>query len=185
MSLLLLAAHHAGWRAATGWPLWALFCVSSTFVSLAQPAVGMAFPPALAGRALSAYNLVIFAGVFTVQWGIGLLIDAFAARWAGSRWRAFGGAWPSSVCVVCRLTRSSCAARKADNRAQPRHERHPHHRPRPAGLALRQCVLHVFPDSADAVSALDVQPNVPPEETLAQARIAGARSWAPAAAPWS
>ena len=36
--------------------------------------------------------------------------------------------------------------------------------------ALRQCVLHVFPDSADAVAALDVQPNVPPEESLAQAR---------------
>jgi len=57
----------------------ALFCVSSTFVSLAQPAVAMVFPPALAGRALSAYNLVIFLGVFVVQWGIGLLIDAFGA----------------------------------------------------------------------------------------------------------
>jgi hypothetical protein len=54
----------------------ALFCVSSTFVALAQPAVGMAFPPHLAGRALSAYNLVIFAGIFVVQWGIGLLVDA-------------------------------------------------------------------------------------------------------------
>jgi hypothetical protein len=57
----------------------ALFCVSCTFVSLAQPAVGMVFPPALAGRALSAYNLVIFLGVFVVQWGIGLLIDGFRA----------------------------------------------------------------------------------------------------------
>lgn len=56
--------------------LWTLFCVSSTFMSLAQPAIGMAFPAELAGRALSAYNLVIFAGVFAVQWGIGLLIDA-------------------------------------------------------------------------------------------------------------
>jgi len=54
-----------------------LFCVSSTFVSLAQPAVGMAFPPHLAGRALSAYNLVIFVGVFVVQWGIGLGVDYF------------------------------------------------------------------------------------------------------------
>lgn len=54
----------------------ALLCVSSTFVALAQPAVGMAFPPHLAGRALSAYNLVIFAGIFVVQWGIGLLVDA-------------------------------------------------------------------------------------------------------------
>jgi len=40
----------------------------------------------------------------------------------------------------------------------------------PLASALRTCVLHVFPDSADAVAALDVQPNVPPEETLAQAR---------------
>jgi MFS family permease len=54
----------------------ALFCMTSTFVALAQPAVGMAFPSHLAGRALSAYNLVVFAGIFVVQWGIGLLVDA-------------------------------------------------------------------------------------------------------------
>ena len=41
----------------------------------------------------------------------------------------------------------------------------------PLATALRQCVLHVFPDNADGVAALDVQPNMPPEETLAQARI--------------
>ena len=64
---------------AAGAGAWALFCMSSTFIALAQPAVGMAFPPALAGRALSAYNLVIFAGVFALQWGIGVLIDGFAA----------------------------------------------------------------------------------------------------------
>jgi len=44
----------------------------------------------------------------------------------------------------------------------------------PLASALRQCVLHVFPDSAEAVSALDVQPNVPPEESLAQARASRA-----------
>lgn len=54
----------------------AVFCVCSTFVALAQPAVGMAFAAHLAGRALSAYNLVIFAGIFVVQWGIGLAVDA-------------------------------------------------------------------------------------------------------------
>jgi MFS family permease len=57
--------------------LWALYCMSCTFVALAQPAVSMAFEATLAGRALSAYNLVIFVGVFVVQWGIGLAIDAF------------------------------------------------------------------------------------------------------------
>lgn len=63
---------------------WAVFCITSTFVSLAQPAVGMAFPSALAGRALSAYNLVIFGGVFSLQWGIGLAVDAFLAAGLGT-----------------------------------------------------------------------------------------------------
>jgi PTS system mannose-specific IIA component len=41
----------------------------------------------------------------------------------------------------------------------------------PLASAFRQCVLHVFPENAVGVAALDVQPNMPPEETLAQARI--------------
>jgi hypothetical protein len=59
--------------------LWALYFVACSFMALSQPAIAMAFPAELAGRALSAYNLVLFAGVFVVQWGIGLLIDAFKA----------------------------------------------------------------------------------------------------------
>jgi MFS family permease len=62
---------------AVNWWAWALFCIGSSFMSVALPAVGMAFPKELAGRALSFYNLVIFSGVFVVQWGMGLLIDAF------------------------------------------------------------------------------------------------------------
>lgn len=41
----------------------------------------------------------------------------------------------------------------------------------PLAHALRECVLHVFADCGDAVVALDVQPHVPPEESLAQAHI--------------
>ena len=52
-----------------------LFLIASVFVSLAQPAVGMTFPNAIAGKALSSYNLVLFLGTFTVQWAIGVLID--------------------------------------------------------------------------------------------------------------
>lgn len=78
LSFLALAAIIVAGPAA-GAGAWALFCMACTFVSLAQPAVGMVFPPALAGRALSAYNLVIFGGVFVIQWGIGLLIDGFLA----------------------------------------------------------------------------------------------------------
>jgi predicted MFS family arabinose efflux permease len=63
------------------WLVWIVYFVTSSFVSLAQPAVGMAFPSHMAGRALTAYNLVIFLGVFTMQWGIGLGIDLFL--WLG------------------------------------------------------------------------------------------------------
>jgi hypothetical protein len=74
--LAVALGHHA-----TAWA-WALFCAASTFVSLSQPAIAQAFPQALAGRALSAYNLVIFLGIFVTQWGMGLVIDALkAAGW--------------------------------------------------------------------------------------------------------
>ncbi len=63
---------------------WALFCVCSTFVSLSLPALAMTFPQALAGRALSAYNLVIFLGVFVVQWGVGLAVDGFVTAGLGT-----------------------------------------------------------------------------------------------------
>ena len=68
----IAAGQHAGALA------WALFCMTSTCVSLAQPAVAMVFPAALAGRALSAYNLVVFLGVFVLQWTIGLGVDFFS-----------------------------------------------------------------------------------------------------------
>ena len=57
----------------------ALYCMTCSFVTLSQPAVGMMFPNELAGRALTAFNLVIFLGVFVIQWGIGLAIDALMA----------------------------------------------------------------------------------------------------------
>lgn len=83
LSLIVLAFNILA-GAHTGWLGWALFCVASSVMGLAQPAVGMAFQAALAGRALSAYNLVIFSGVFVAQWGIGLLVDAFAALGLGT-----------------------------------------------------------------------------------------------------
>lgn len=41
----------------------------------------------------------------------------------------------------------------------------------PLASALRQCVVHVFPDAAAAIAALDVQPNMPADESLAAARM--------------
>lgn len=74
LALALLLGPHAG-----AW-VWVLFCAGCSVVSLSQPAVGLALPAALAGRALSAYNLLIFLGVFSLQWGIGLVIDLLRAR---------------------------------------------------------------------------------------------------------
>ncbi len=93
---IIIAADYAILTWAAGF--FAAYCMACTFVSLAQPAVGMAFPAALAGRALSAYNLVIFAGVFVIQWGIGLLIDGFKAL-GFSEVRSFQGAF--AIFLVC------------------------------------------------------------------------------------
>jgi len=100
----------------TGWLGWALFCVTSSVLGLAQPAVGMSFRAALAGRALSAYNLVIFAGVFVVQWSLGLLIDVFAALGL-AQVASFQAAMAVFLC--CCIAAYGCfVSMKADNSPQ-------------------------------------------------------------------
>jgi len=54
---------------------WAFFAVSSVFLSLTQPAVGMAFSLSNAGKALTSFNLLLFIGAFALQWIIGVIID--------------------------------------------------------------------------------------------------------------
>jgi predicted MFS family arabinose efflux permease len=73
LPLVLLLGERAG---AAGWALW---CVSCSVITLSQPLVAQEFPSHAAGRALSAYNLVLFVGIFVVQWGLGALIDRFTA----------------------------------------------------------------------------------------------------------
>ena len=115
LSLLVLAGNIAG-GSATGWMGWALFCMCSSVMGLAQPAVGMAFAPSLAGRALSAYNLVIFAGIFVVQWGIGLLVDAFKAAGLGEV-ASFQAAMAILLCC-CTASYAYFLGVKADNSQQ-------------------------------------------------------------------
>ena len=59
------------------WILWVPFAILVTVTTLAQMHVSLAFPPQQAGRANSAFNLTLFIGAFSIQWGIGLLIDLF------------------------------------------------------------------------------------------------------------
>ena len=117
-SLVALAANIV-LGTSTGWPGWAVFCMTSSVMGLAQPAVGTAFRPALAGRALSGYNLVIFSGIFCVQWGLGLAIDAFAAAGLGpvARFQAAMGAF-LCCCIASYAYFVSQPGLKADNHLQ-------------------------------------------------------------------
>lgn len=79
VNLSVLAWIVVSGREAVGWH-WMLWCVSASQIALSQPALAQAFPPQLAGRALSAHNLMVFSGVFVVQWGLGLLVDSMLSR---------------------------------------------------------------------------------------------------------
>lgn len=41
----------------------------------------------------------------------------------------------------------------------------------PLASALRQCVLHVFPDAVSGLAVFDVEPNMPTDKTLEAARL--------------
>ena len=91
LSLAALAANVAlGPGAGPG--MWAIYCLGCTFMSLAQPLVGRAFPDPLVGRALSAFNLLFLSGVFVVQWGLGLAIELLRATGADTV-QAYRGAF--------------------------------------------------------------------------------------------
>ncbi len=115
LSLVALALALLLGPRASAW-VWVLFCVGCTVVSLSQPAVGLALPAALAGRALSAYNLVIFLGVFSLQWGIGLVIDLLRA-WGWGTLSAYRGGFAllmgcclvSYVWFLCRAEPATAA----------------------------------------------------------------------------
>jgi predicted MFS family arabinose efflux permease len=61
--------------APSAWMLWLVLVLFVPVSSLVQSGAGMAFPAVLAGRANSAYNLLLFLGAFSWQWGFGLLVD--------------------------------------------------------------------------------------------------------------
>ena len=64
-----------GWA----WLLWIPFSLLVTVSTLAQTHVSLSFPSTQVGQVNSAYNLALFIGAFSVQWGLGLLIDFFVA----------------------------------------------------------------------------------------------------------
>jgi len=68
--------------------LWPLVGMSFSLSTLAYSQLTAAFPVSISGRVNSTLNLVMFAGAFGLQWGIGAAVEAFAAGGA-SRADAF------------------------------------------------------------------------------------------------
>lgn len=77
--ILALQAAIALVDASWAWLLWLPFAVASTGLIVVQPHVCTTFPGALTGRAYTAFNLLIFCGVFVCQWLFGVTVDLFRA----------------------------------------------------------------------------------------------------------
>lgn len=62
------------------WLAWLPFAVGVTVFTPVQTHVSLTFRGALTGRAFSAFNMMIFVGIFLTQWLFGVLVDALGAR---------------------------------------------------------------------------------------------------------
>jgi predicted MFS family arabinose efflux permease len=62
--------------------LWAVYGLGAAVNVLGFALLGQGFPRGLAGRANTAFNLLMFSGSFAMQWGIGLVVDAARSQWA-------------------------------------------------------------------------------------------------------
>lgn len=67
------------WQSQQSWIMWIVLAPGVPAVILMQTQTALAFPRHMAGRVLTTFNLVMFGGAFSIQWGIGLLADLFSA----------------------------------------------------------------------------------------------------------
>ena len=79
LSLLTLTLIVTQWVEQT-YLLWIAYGTFSSFSTLAYSQAAAGFPSRLSGRANTAFNLMVFVGAFSVQWGLGLLIDLLLAH---------------------------------------------------------------------------------------------------------
>ena len=64
--------------------LWVAYGTFSSCGTLAYSQAAAGFPVSLSGRANSTLNLMVFLGAFSLQWGMGILIDGLRAAGQGS-----------------------------------------------------------------------------------------------------
>jgi predicted MFS family arabinose efflux permease len=79
------------------WWLWFGFAISGLCFTMIQTHVAMQFSDEQSGRALSAYNLLIFVGAFLSQWLFGVLVDLLKSMYQEPE--AFRGAMLISVAI--------------------------------------------------------------------------------------
>jgi predicted MFS family arabinose efflux permease len=65
------------WQTESAWLLWPMIALAVPAMFLLQTQTALEFPSQVAGRVLTTLNLMIFAGTFVVQWGLGVLTDLF------------------------------------------------------------------------------------------------------------
>jgi len=81
--------------------LWCVFVGGGTAVVLAYPILSLRYPKAMAGRANTAINVFGFIGMFSGQWGIGLVLDLWPATARG--YAAEGYTWALGMAWAVQL----------------------------------------------------------------------------------
>ena len=67
------------WQTESAWLLWPMIALAVPAMFLLQTQTALEFPSHVAGRVLTTLNLMIFAGTFVVQWGLGVITDLFVS----------------------------------------------------------------------------------------------------------
>jgi MFS family permease len=89
-------------RAPAGAVWWTLYGLGAAVNVLAFAVLNEGFPRELVGRANTAVNLVMFAGSFAAQWGIGVVVDLLRA------WHGFDTATGLRYAFACVLALELC-----------------------------------------------------------------------------
>jgi hypothetical protein len=63
--------------------LWCIFFCGATASVLAYPLLGRRYPKEMAGRVNTALNVFVFAGMFSGQWAVGIVLNQWPQTQVG------------------------------------------------------------------------------------------------------
>ncbi|MFM8549002.1 MAG: nitrate/nitrite transporter [Betaproteobacteria bacterium] len=91
--LMLIAQAWIGWgEGSWAWLAWVPYAIGVTAFTPVHTHVSLSFRSELTGRAFSAFNLLIFVGIFLSQWLFGVLVDGLQRMFALAEPTAFRSA---------------------------------------------------------------------------------------------